>query len=655
MTGSGAEAFTQVPDDIPKGSAGSVFLRILRYTLKYKWRTILSVLFALSIAASYGTTIAILGPMINVTFYTPRDATSIAAGAPVESDPAQPIARHIANGMSLIKDTLGWAPQGLDQWFLSAVDRMRQQRLYALWVLCLVAVAMTFFVSVARFFQEYLAGSVCANITTDLQREMFANIVRQPMGFFESHASGEILSRFANDAFVVTQEVMSVLVKLMREPFIALALFIVAVSVDTVLTVVGMCVLPPIFYVLVLIGRKVRRSMRRSLQRIAAMVSIISEAVRGIIIVKGYDMEQYEIDRVSTEVSKLRRYLHRLVRLDAAAGPLTGFMLTLGVVVFVLLSGYRVASGELQPGGLMQLYVALALMLDPVRKLSNVNNIIQKSAASAERVFEFIDLKPSIVEAPGAVDLPPFREGIRFENVCFSYNGRNDVLKGIDLEVRKGEIVALVGFSGAGKSTLVKLIPRFYDVTGGSIKIDGVDIRQATFKSLREKISIVTQDTILFAESIRNNIAYGQRAYNEKRISEAAQAAHAVEFIEQLEHGFDTVIGEAGCTLSGGQRQRLAIARAIIKDPAILILDEATSSLDSESERLIQDALDHFVAGRTAIVIAHRLSTVQRADRIIVLDDGRIAEQGPHQELLARGGIYGRLHEIQFGLQKDGA
>jgi subfamily B ATP-binding cassette protein MsbA len=655
MTDSGAGVFIRVPDDNPKGSAAGVFLHLFRYAGKYKWRAIIAVFFALAIAASYGSTLAVVGPMINLTFYNPPSAASIAPGAPVEPDPAQAIAVHIRNATSILRATIGWAPQALDQRFLSMVERMRSQRIYALWILCFFAVGVSLFVSVARFLQEYLAGSVCAAVTTDLEREMYRNIIRQPMGFFEATASGEILSRFANDAFVVTQELMDVVIKLMREPLIALALFIVALTQDILLAIIGICVMPPVFYVLLLIGRKMRRSMRRSLERIASMVALISETVRGIIIVKGYNMEEYEMGRVNGEISRLKRYLFRLIRLDAAAGPVTGFMLTLGVVVFVLLSGYRVARGELNAGGLTQLYLALVLMVDPVRKLSNVNNKLQKSVASAERVLEFVNLKPSIVEAPDAADLPPFREGIRFDNVRFSYGGKNEVLKGIDLVIRKGENVALVGFSGAGKSTLVKLIPRFYDVTAGAIKIDGADIRKATFKSLRDRISFVTQDTILFAESIRDNIAYGQRAYSEERIRQAAQAAHAIEFIEQLEHGFDTVIGEAGCTLSGGQRQRLAIARAIIKDPAILILDEATSSLDSESERLIQDALDRFVAGRTAIVIAHRLSTVQRADRIVVLDDGGIAEQGTHQELLARGGIYKRLYEIQFGLQKDDA
>jgi ATP-binding cassette, subfamily B, bacterial MsbA len=257
------------------------------------------------------------------------------------------------------------------------------------------------------------------------------------------------------------------------------------------------------------------------------------------------------------------------------------------------------------------------------------------------------------VEAPDAVELPPLRESVRFENLRFSYDGQTEVLKGVDFEIKKGELVALVGPSGAGKSTIVKLLPRFYDATQGCLRIDGVDVRQATFKSLRNLIGIVTQDTILFDESIRDNIAYGQADYSDERIHGAASAAHVTEFVDRMPEGFDTVIGESGCSLSGGQRQRLAIARAIIKDPDILILDEATSSLDSESEYLIQQALNEFVTGRTAIVIAHRLSTVRRADRILVMENGQVVQQGSHDELLAMGGLYKRLYDTQFGLQQE--
>jgi subfamily B ATP-binding cassette protein MsbA len=284
-----------------------------------------------------------------------------------------------------------------------------------------------------------------------------------------------------------------------------------------------------------------------------------------------------------------------------------------------------------------------------------VNNAIQSSVASAERAFEFIDYKPEIIEAPGALPLPPIQRSIRFEDVHFSYDGKAEVLRGVSFEVKKGEMIAIVGHSGAGKSTIVKLLPRFYDVNKGAITIDGIDIRKVNFESLRAQIGIVTQDIILFNESVRANICAGRTDYSDERVREAAKAAHATEFIERLPRTYETGIGEAGGLLSGGQRQRLAIARALMKDPSILILDEATSSLDSESERAIQKAIEEFVVGRTSIVIAHRLSTVRRADQIIVLDQGRIAEQGTHNELLQReGSLYRRLYEVQFASGEAG-
>ena len=632
--------------DKPKGSAAQVYLRLVGYAWRYKMRLIVSLVFALLIAASFGTMLVGMGTVVDLTFYQPPDDEHV---IPDKPDPALKLADRIDQINRQMRSIVGWAPDGLRDAFLDMVARMRAEKMRALIILCALVVIMAFFINVTRYLQEYYAGTIGANISTDLGQEMYDNLMRQSVGFFEARPSGEILARFANDIFTVNRGLAGVFVKLMREPIKALTFLVVAFSVDLWLTLVGLCVLPPVAYILMFIGRKMRRSVRRSLQKIASMTSVINETVVGIAIVKGYTMEEYEIGRVRQEIKKLRRFLRKMVSLDAATGPITEFLLVVGVAAFVVMSGHRVISGRLAPGDLVQLFVALGMLLDPVRKLSSVNNLIQTSVASAERVFEFIDMKPDIAEAPDAVEIPPLRETLRFENVHFSYDGRSEVLKGIDLTIRKGEMVALVGFSGAGKSTLVKLIPRFYDVTQGAITIDGVDIRRATFASLRRQMSIVTQDTILFAESIRDNIAYGRDDYTDDRVRAAARAANADEFIVKLDRQYDTVIGESGSSLSGGQRQRLAIARAIIKDPAILILDEATSSLDSESERLIQQALDEFVAGRTAIVIAHRLSTIRRADRIIVLDDGRVAEVGTHQELLQRGGIYTRLYETQFG------
>ncbi len=444
-------------------------------------------------------------------------------------------------------------------------------------------------------------------------------------------------------------------VRLAVHLLMALFIFGFALWTDPLLTLVGVCGMPPVIIVLTKIGMKMRKSARRSLEKISTMASVVNETVNGISIVKVFTMERYEIERVRTEITRLRRFLLQMVRLHATTGPVTEFILVLGVTVFLLYAAKRMETGELKLGELTTLLIALAMLLDPLRKMSAVNNMIQTSIASAERVFEFIDMTPEIDEREGAPALSPMERGIRFDNVTFGYSSEVPVLHNFSLEVRKGETVALVGPSGSGKSTIIKLIPRFYDIQGGAILIDGQNISDVSAHSLREQISLVTQNTILFAETIRENIAAGQSHYTQEDIERAATAAHAVEFIEKLPKGYDTRLDEAGTTLSGGQRQRLAIARAFIKDPSILILDEATSSLDSESERLIQDALDHFLDGRTAFIIAHRLSTIQRADRILFIQEGRIVEEGSHTELLARNGAYARLYRTQFDTQEPPA
>lgn len=633
--------------DAPASSSWRVYKRLVGYAARYKLKLVVSLFFAIVIAASFGTMLFGVGTAVKLTFYNPTPVEG-----EIPTDPAATIAADILRYSNEMRATLGWGPQGLDQWFLGVVDAMRAEPMQALMIVCCMVVALAMVIGIARFIQEYFAGSIGAYITTDLGREMYENLMRQSVGFFESRNSGEILARFTNDIFMVNNGLAGVFVKLMREPLKAIMFLAVAFSVDVWLTLVGVCVLPPVMYILVRVGKKMRKSVRRSLQKIASMASLVNETVQGVQIVKSFNMESYEIARVREEVARLRKFLLRIVRLNAATDPITEFLLVLGVVGFVLLSGQRVVAGQLDAGDLTQLYFSLAMLMDPMRKLSSVNNQIQTSVASAERVFEFIDLKPEVYDRPNAKAMPPFTSAIHFEDIHFGYAKGPEVLRGVTLEIAKGEMVALVGPSGAGKSTLVKLLPRFYDVSSGALKFDGADIRDVTLESLRDHIGMVTQDTILFAETIRANITFGRDTYTDERVRDAARAANALEFIEKLPRGFDTTLAEAGSSLSGGQRQRIAIARAIIKDPAILILDEATSSLDSESERLIQEALDHFIEGRTALVIAHRLSTVRRADRIVVMDDGRVVQQGKHDELLAMGGLYKRLYETQFGPQE---
>jgi len=620
----------------PAGSAWQVYKRLLGYAWAYKYRLIVSVFFAVVVAASFSSMILAVGTAVKLLYVD--EAT---VNAQIDA---------LASGSSVqaVAGLFGWSADGLKDKAHAFAGAMRADTGRALAYLSVALIALALAGGLARFFQEYFAGVIGASISVELAQEMFTNIMGLSVLFFERRTTGEILARFTNDVFMVNRGLANVFVKVLREPIKALFCLALALSVNWQLTLVVLLVLPPVAIAMIKIGREVKKRVTRSLEKIASMAGVAAETVKGILIVKAYCMEQYETARVKVELHKLRRNLRKMVKADAAIGPVVELMLVIGLVVFVLLANRAVVEQRIDGGGLVIMFGALAAMLDPVRKLAAVNNMIQSSVASAERVFEFIDMKPDVFEAPDAIELPRLDESLRFEDVHFSYDGETEVLKGVSFEVKKGEMVALVGFSGAGKSTIVKLIPRFYEATAGAITIDGADIRQSTFKSLRDLISIVTQETILFNESIRDNIAFGRQTYPDERVREAAEAAHAAGFIERMPGKYATNIGEAGVTLSGGQRQRLAIARAIIKDPSILILDEATSSLDTESERAIQAAIDEFVVGRTTLVIAHRLSTVQRADRILVVDKGCIVEQGTHDELMAMGGLYRRLYETQF-------
>jgi len=662
----------------PRGNPWRTYKRVLGYAFQYKGRLFISIIFAVFVAASFSSMILSVGSTVKLLFSDDASFREAKANLVAHADKFSARVERIA----------GRPIEGLPEWVGKTLDNMKQNRTRTIHILSITLISLALLGGLSRFVQEYLAGSIGASISVQLGREMFENVVHLPISFFERRTTGEILARLTNDVFMVNRGLANTFVKLFREPITIIFYLALALATDWKLTLTVLVVLPVVGYVITTVGRKVRKAVRRSLENVSSTASVGAETVNGIMVVKAFCMEDYEISRVRTELNKLKRHLTKMVRADAAIEPATSFILVIGLVIFMLLANQAVessashaleqtpagvtvqttdrpadgasprttqpATGEsekkrgLDAGDLVILLGALVAMMDPIRKLSSVNNLIQTSVASAERVFEFIDEKSNIVEAPDAVDIPPMKQTLRFENVRFSYDGKTEVLKGLDFEIKKGEMVALVGFSGAGKSTIVKLIPRFYDVSGGRIAIDGVDIRRATFRSLRDQISVVTQNTILFNESIRDNIAFGRQAFSDERVRQAAAAAHAAEFIEKLPAQYQTRIGEAGATLSGGQRQRLAIARAIIKDPAILILDEATSSLDSESEQAIQKAIEEFVVGRTTIVIAHRLSTVQRADRILVVEDGRIVEQGSHAELLAKQGLYRRLYDVQF-------
>jgi subfamily B ATP-binding cassette protein MsbA len=409
---------------------------------------------------------------------------------------------------------------------------------------------------------------------------------------------------------------------------------------------------PFIIFSAVRIGRRVRRTTRKGQDKLADIQNLLHETITGNRIVKAFSMESWEIARFRHAAQRLFRANLRSVAASAVSSPLMDVFGAIAISLLLLLGRTQIAHGAFTPGEFLTFIIAVFKLYDPVRKLAVFNNNFQQALGASSEIFKFMDTQDEVRERPGAKPIPPFSRNIRFDGVCFSYEsdgeGAREILRDINLQVNAGEILALVGSSGAGKSTLVNLIPRFFDVTSGLLALDGRDVRDTTLASLRSQIGVVTQETVLFNDTLRNNIAYGQPGVSQKRVEAAARAALAHDFIRELPSGYETMIGERGVRLSGGERQRIAIARALLKNAPILILDEATSALDSESEALVQSALQNLMTGRTVLVIAHRLSTVRRADRIAVLENGTIAEIGPHEELMKKLGTYRRLYDLQF-------
>jgi subfamily B ATP-binding cassette protein MsbA len=607
------------------------YKRLIPYALKYKFKIFVVLLFSLIVAASLTSILLSVGNLVDLLYMDEEKVPEKIAAISDFSDKYTPFLSSITG-----KET--------NEFLL---DLRKDPSTAMKWAAAIIVI-LTLIGGTARYIQEYFAGIIGASIATRLNEEMFQNILRLSHEFFENHSTGEVVARFTNDSFMVNRGLLNVFVKMVREPFKIIAFLGAAFAVDVFLTSIVLFILSPLIIVLIGIGQKVKKSVRRSLDKIAAVATIITESVKGITVIKSFRMESYKKTQMGKELIKLRKQLIRLAQADAAVGPATEVLLILGVAALLLTTEQRMETTDLTSGSLLILFGALAGLVDPLRKMARTFNMVQISAASAERVFEFIDLKSSIQEETNAQALPAIQQSIAFNHVDFSYDGEVPVLQDVSFSVNKGEMVALVGFSGSGKSTIAKLIPRFYDPQKGNITVDGMDISQVTLESLREQIGYVTQENVLFHESILENISFGRDSFSEERVQQAARAAHASEFIDPLPEQYDTELSESGGNLSGGQRQRIAIARAIVKDPAILILDEATSSLDSKSERAIQEAIEEFVVGRTTIVIAHRLSTIQQANRIIVLDHGKIIEEGTHQELLDQNGAYSRLYQLQF-------
>ncbi len=498
--------------------------------------------------------------------------------------------------------------------------------------------------------QAVLMAGVGQRAVNDVRTRLYAHLQRQAAAFYSRTATGALISRVTNDVGLVQAAVTDAFAAVTRDGLGIVGLVVVAVYLDPGLAGLAALVFPVAVWAIVRFGRRLRRLSRQSQTSLGELTGTLQETLAGSSIVRAFGQEERELARFRQESRRIYRLTMSQVKVRALSSPVMELLAAFGIAGVVYVGGSRVVAGSSTPGTFFAFLMALLSLYEPIKRINQSNATIQSALAAAERIFELLDLEPEVRERPDAVPLAPIRRTLAFERVGFRYEA-TDVLADVDLVVRAGEVVAIVGPSGAGKSTLVSLVPRFYDVTSGRIAVDGTDVRDVTLASLRGQIGIVLQQTFLFNDTVGGNIAYGSREAlppDHPRIVAAATAANAHRFISRLPQGYATPIGEGGIKLSGGERQRISIARALLKDAPILVLDEATSALDSESEAEVQAALERLMVGRTTLVIAHRLSTVRRADRIVVLVAGRIVETGTHDALLARGGEYRKLHDLAF-------
>lgn len=613
--------------------------------LKPYWKQLVTASLSAAVSAVFAAALVWLaGPLLMTLF----QVESLPVGeTPVEVvQQVDPINREgIVEGVSMSIENL---KKSMKEWINDLViAETRQDTLFNFCcMILLVVVIKNFFIYMQGFFMAFVQQSVVRN----LRDSLFDKYQRLSLNYFHRRRTGQIISRVTNDVVVLNESIDLSFNHLVVDSIMTLLFGAFLIILSWKLTLMAMVVLPVVFGFIWFIGRKLRKYSERSQARMADVNSVLEEAINNTRIVKAFSMEKFESKRFFKTTFEYFRSLLRMTRIRHLASPINDTLITMAGVVILLYAGARIiaGTGELDAGDFMTFLIAMFSMIKPVKSLSQIHIKIQEGLAAAERVFKVIDTPESIKDNPDARHIERFEISITFSNVNFKYDTGEQVLKDLTFQVGHGEVVAIVGPSGAGKSTILDLVPRFYDPQSGSILIDGEDIKNYSLASLRGLLGIVTQETLLFNDTICNNIAYGRNGIADEKVIEVAKMANADRFIREFEHGYDTLVGNRGVMLSGGQRQRLAIARALLKDPQILIFDEATSALDTESEALVQEAISRIMHNRTTLVVAHRLSTITHADRIVVIDKGQLVETGTHQQLIDNDGLYRRLYMMQF-------